>query len=867
VRFLGLSVLLFVAGSAAGANYTTYSIFDLQQQAPPYGNAYYAVPGPMTFGALVADSNGNLYTGGRQIWKILGDGLTAPFAGFGSAVLYPGDRTPALLAAGFFVTAATLDASGNMFIASGPIGPNSYTSPTLYRVTPDGLMQLYIPTPASWTLISGLSTDAVGNLYVLVSGGPLVKIAPDLTMTTVAQISGNSMVGDSAGNQSISDFANNRILKVDTTGAVSTVTEVSGPQGLARDPQGNLYVSQPNLAMVVRIAPDGTVTPVAGNGTALYSGDGGPATQAGLMLPADVAVDPAGNVYIGDLDNGRIRKVDTNGIIRTLAGCGCGPDGVPVSWAKAGSPLGVAADAGGNIYFSDTSQYVVRKIAPDGTITTVAGNGEPGSSGDNGPATGARLTFPTGLAVDAAGNLYIADEQANRIRKVTPGGIIQTVAGNGVSGFGGDGGPAAAAMLAFPDGVAADAAGNLYIADTASHRIRKVTPDGIIHTIGGSDQPGLAGDGGAAAQALLFNPRMLALDPKGDLLFTDTAENVVRMITPQGMIQRVAGTGQAGDSGDGGPATAAAIGGPWGLAVDAAGDIFVGDMSAGGKIREVNTSGIISTVTGGVAKGLAVDAAGRIWWGSGANTDVGGNLLVASENGLPFPLAPVIFDNGVTGAAMLDTAAVAPGEIVSIYGDHLGPATPASATVSGGMIANTLAGVQVLFGGVPAPVLYASVGQINAVVPFAVAGATTDVTVEYNRLTSNAAKIGVLPAVPQLFPGALNQDGTINATFNPAMAGSIITLWGTGAGLMNPPQTDGQITATVLATPLLTTGITAAAVPFPVTYAGAAPDIVAGGIQINVQLPDNVLTGYYSLALRVGNAISGQGIVETQAKQ
>ena len=885
MRVLGLLACILFVWPAAGANYTTYSIFDFQQQAPPYGNAYDTAPGSVSSigGVLLTDSAGNVYTGASQIWKIAPDGTMTPFAGFGSAVLYPGDRTPAILAGPLYSTAAAIDGSGDVFIAGEA---NGTTQASLYRVTPDGLISLYIIVPTSWPGISGLSVDANGNVYVLVGSpkttttGELVKIAPDLTITTIAQISGlagwlygTAMAGDSAGNQYVAEFAGNQVVKINGSGAVSTVAQVTGPMGIARDPQGNIYVSQPNLGMVEKIAANGTVTPLAGNGSGVYSGDGGTATQAGLLQPVDVAVDASGNVYIGD--GGRLRKVDASAIIHTFAGCGCGGDDVPATWAKVGGPLGVATDLAGNVYFADQGANMVRKIAPSGDITTVAGNGEAGFSGDGGQATQARLWAPAGLALDASGNLYIADEQNNRIRKVTVNGLIQTVAGSGVSGFGGDGGQATQALLGSPDGVAVDTAGNIYIADTATHRIRKVTPDGTIHTIAGSDQAGLAGDGGPASAALLYNPRMLVLDNAGDLLFTDTAENVVRMITPLGTIQRVAGTGVSGYSGDGGPATAAELGAPWGLALDAQGDILIGDMSAGGRIRAVGPTKIINTLTPALAKGLGVDSSGRIWWGNGGNTS-GGNLLVATQNGLPFTPAPVIFDSGVTGAAMPDTAAVAPGEIVSIFGDHLGPATAANASVSGGKIGTMLAGVQVFFNSTPAPVLYASTGQINAVVPFEVAGATAAITVQYNGATSNVQTLQVALAAPQLFlapqgtlqtAAALNADGSLNTAVNPAVAGSIVTLWGTGAGAMNPAQQDGLITTTALATPALTTGVTAAAQPWPVPYAGAAPDIVAGGIQLNVQLPQNVLTGYYSLELRSGNAISGPAIVFTQAKQ
>jgi sugar lactone lactonase YvrE len=226
------------------------------------------------------------------------------------------------------------------------------------------------------------------------------------------------------------------------------------------------------------VSTSGTITTFAGNGTQGFSGDGGPATSAGLSYPGGVAVDAAGNLYIADTSNHRVRKVSTSGTITTVAGNGTfgfsGDDG-PATNATLSYPTEVAVDAVGNLYIADTGNLRVRKVSASGTITTVAGNGIYGFSGDGGPATNASLVIPRGVAVDAVGNLYIADYGNSRVRKVSSWGTITTVAGNGSPGFSGDGGPATSAALGYPRGVAVDAAGNLYIADTDNNRVRKVS--------------------------------------------------------------------------------------------------------------------------------------------------------------------------------------------------------------------------------------------------------------------------------------------------------------------------------------------------------------------------------------------------------
>jgi uncharacterized protein (TIGR03437 family) len=312
--------------------------------------------------------------------------------------------------------------------------------------------------------------------------------------------------------------------------------------------------------------------------------------------------------------------------------------------------------------------------------------------------------------------------------------------------------------------------------------------------------------------------------------------------------------------------------------VDAAGDILIGETGAT-RVRMIDAGGTVSTLFSANAFSLATDAAGRIWWGGGA-------VGVASQTGAPFALPPLIFDGGFTNAAMAQTSEVSPGEIISIYGARLAPATPVTGVVSSGVLQTEAGGVRVLFNGNPSPVLYAgsgtdsaglTAGQINAVVPYEIAGlATVTMTVEYQGVSSNPVTLDVVPAVPAVFLAPLagvlpvlaasDQNGTESGPGNPAQAGSIVSLYCTGAGLMNPATTDGHITGSALASPQLPVSASIGSQMLGVIYAGDAPGFVSGALQVNVQLPGNLLTGYYYLELRVGNAISGAGIVFTQAQ-
>ncbi|MGA2177941.1 MAG: immunoglobulin domain-containing protein, partial [Verrucomicrobiota bacterium] len=334
---------------------------------------------------------------------------------------------------------------------------------------------------------------------------------------------------------------------------------------------------------------DGVITTVAGNGTYGYSGDGGAATNAELNYPNHVAVDASGNLFIADGYNMRIREVGTNGIISTVAGNGTqgySGDGGPAINAELSFPLGVAVDAFGNLFIADEGNSVIREVGTNGIISTVAGNRTQGYSGDGGPATNAELSYPVGVAMDASGNLFIADSGNWVIRKVGTNGIITTVAGNGTWGYSGDGGPATNAELRYPFGVAVDASGNLFIAAYGNNRIRMVGTDGIITTVAGNGGQGYSGDGGPATDAELAGPYDVAVDVSGNLFIGDFGNDRIREVENNGTITTVAGDGTDGYSGDGGAATNAELTWPLGVAVDASGNLFIAD-EYNQRIREV----------------------------------------------------------------------------------------------------------------------------------------------------------------------------------------------------------------------------------------------------------------------------------------
>ena len=408
------------------------------------------------------------------------------------------------------------------------------------------------------------------------------------------------------------------------------------PFGVAVDTSGNVYISDLQTEVVLKITPAGVASVYAGNGFFYHSGDGGPATAAGLADPQGMAMDSAGNLYIAELEN--VRRVDTHGIITTVAGNGLqesSGDGGPATEAGLYGPVDVAVDTAGNLYIADQRANRVRRVDPSGIITTYAGTGTAGYTGDGGSATKANIAV-NGIAIDAKQNLYIADSINGVVRMVTPQGIISTFAGGpNTRGFYTNG-PAVGAQIG-PSGVAAGANGTLYftnggyvlqvsggmlspvvtvpdnglvavavsnqggiyITDVQSLSVLMLNEGGtVFRTIASSATAGNIGNGGPALSAYLDNPSAIAFDKNGGYYIADAAGEVVRYVNAQGIINTVAGTGKAGYSGDGGPANQAQISSPISVAVDSAGNLYISD-AGNGRIRKVS-QGIISTYLGGV---------------------------------------------------------------------------------------------------------------------------------------------------------------------------------------------------------------------------------------------------------------------------
>ncbi len=572
------------------------------------------------------------------------------------------------------------------------------------------------------------------------------------------------------------------------------------------------------------------------------SGDGAAATAALLANPLCVALDSKGNYYISDYKNHVIREVSAStGVISTVAGTGTpgfSGDGQPATAAQFSAASGLALDAAGNLYIADGPNARVRMVDTHGNMRTFAGNGSYGDVGDGGPAANATLFYPVGVAVDHAGNVYIADEGNGTVRKVTTDGNISTIAGIDIVGFGlfnGDGGSARNATLSLPYAVAVDETGNVFIDDVGTGSIRKIGLDGNINT---------------------FVPNVstasLAADPAGNLYYADYRNSTINMVLPNGTVAIVAGNGTGGYSGDGGPGIAAAFHAPYSVALDSSSNIYVADYN----------NDAIRLLTRLPSSGVLV-----------AN---GASGVEYSSPGVQLP--------------------VAPGEIVTVFGTNIGAPSAATAQPdANGIFETQLAGAMVTFDGIPAPILATSPSQVTAIAPYGLTGAASAATAALNgqmagsrgRIVADAssanvstvvvtyqgrttatttvpvgsASPGIFTASSTGYPGGLavlNTDGTVNTTGNAAAEASTITLFVTGEGQTNPAGVNGLVSGSSnLPVPLLPVTVTIGGNTATVVSATEASGYVAGIMQVKVTLPTAVVTNsYVPVTVQVGNAVS-----------
>jgi sugar lactone lactonase YvrE len=815
-----------------------------------------ATNSPVAPASVTVDGAGNLFIAdsrNNRIRKVDTGGIITTVAGNGAAS-FSGDGGPATSASLDSPTGVAVDSAGNLFVAdfaNSRIRKVDHATQIITTVAGNGTASFAgdggPATAAELNFPVGIFVDSSGNLFIADTGNFRVRMV-DHSSQVITTVAGNgsgassgdggpatsagleaeTVAVDSSGNFFIADFGNNRIRKVGTTGNISTVAgngtagfsgdggpatgaELQLPRGITVDSAGNLLIADSNNFRIRKVDLSGNITTVAGNGNFNFSGDGGPATSAG-MAPNFVAVDSAGNLF--SADNGgpgqgenRVRRIDhSTQIITTVAGNGNPSflgDGGPATSASLQNPQGVAQDAAGNIFIADSNNSLIRKIDTHGVITTVAGGGTSGL-GDGGPATSAALAFPAGVVVDAAGTgiLFIADTQNQRIRKVDLSGTITTVAGNGTNAFSGDNGPATSASLNFPNGVAVDAAGNIFVADSTNNRIRKVDTGGIITTVAGNGTFGFSGDGGPASNAGLEGPEGVAVDGAGNLFIADTSSQRIRKVDHATQnITTVAGNGTNAFSGDGGPATSASLFNPFAVAVDRAGNLLIGDFG-NQRVRKVDSSGVITTMAGNGTASFSGDG------GSGASAGVHSPAGLAID-----PIGNFFIAD--SGNNRIRRVVTPPDFAIS--------ANPASATIRAGQSAT--------FNFMVTPA-----GGFNTAVSFSCSGlpALTTCTFTPASVTPNGASVPVTLAVKTTGPNAslrapqlpgrqkplqalwllsgsgvvalftAGRRGAVHGRFSPVVAGLLLlvvmlAVVGCG-GSSAPPQTPpGATTITVTA--------------------------------------------------------------------
>jgi uncharacterized protein (TIGR03437 family) len=854
--------------------------------------------------------------------SFLSGGLSR-FAGIDTSTL-TGDNGPAYYAAFQGASAVARDTVGNIYIGEiariRKIDTQGIITTIAGTGVPGETGDGGAATAAQINYVGGIAIDSQGNLYFSEDQARIRRIAPN--------------------------------------GAISSIAADNNAAGLAVDAMDRLYVAEPANAVVRVIANNGAISTFAGTGTPGYAGEGGPAIAAQLKQPSDLAFDANGNLYAAD--GQRVAKIDTQGVLTRIAGDPALPIGIPSvdevpATQSSLTASSVATDPQGDVFVATPR---VRKITPDGIIHAFAGI-ETSSPQAFTEACGNALEATVqaaGMKADASGDVFFINLLANRLQEATPAATISTIAGAGPNLFTGDGGPASAATFASPHAIAFDKTGNLYIADTNNNRIRRIDTSGIVETVVGSGGPVYNQDPACMPDqpGFLSNPQGVAVDAQGDIFIADTGKNRVLKVSPsgtqtivatqlsqpQGVIVNAAGDVFITNAGStsllevpasGTIETVWTNGATGSMAFDAAGDLFFSSVTSVQRLSAA--SGAISPVAGtgeftfsaapgftsgveevGDASAVALDSAGSIYVAdagkgviervshncalsvdggatlqkpTGLAFDTKGNLYIADATqgsiwmGTPTPPAtneqptPYFGRTGIQSAAPANLvmligeppappieAPIAPGELLRIRGVCIGPFEPVFDGFSAaGALPVSGGGTQIQFNGTPAPLISVSSGQIIAQTPFELDGQfQATVALTYNGIAIQSS-IPVQAANPALFTMsnqptgptiAANQDGTLNSATNPAPQGSIVVLYATGTGQTVPPGSDGAAPSSTLPKPKLPVLVTVASENATIFYAGDAPGFV-GLTQLNIGLPASVPAGAQPITLQVGS--------------
>jgi sugar lactone lactonase YvrE len=562
------------------------------------------------------------------------------------------------------------DRAGNLYVADS----NNHA---IRKITPAGVVSVWAGAAgvqgvadgdcvkARFLYLQDITVDSVGNVYVAdLYNHTIRKITPACTVSTLAGQAGvrgtvdgtgaaarfagpSGVILDTAGNLYVTDTFNGTIRKITPAGAVSTLAGTAGlsgstdgtgaaarfssPVGITIDSTNNLYVGDIGNSTVRKITPAGVVSTFAGTAGARGSTDG-TGSAARFSYPSGISADGAGNLYVADSLNNTIRKITSAGVVSTLAGTTGvygAADGM-AAVARFRFPTATKMDSAGNLWVADSDNHTLRKITPAGVVSTVAGMAiAPGSTDGIGAA--ARFDTPNGMAGDSAGNVYVADSSNNTIRKITADGAVSTLAGT-VRASGSTDGAGTAARFNNPFGITVDSAGNLYLADSFNRTIRKITPAGVVSTLAGMAGVDGAADG-VGATASFSSPVGIAIDNAANLYVVDQSSNTIRKITPAGVVSTLAGTAVTQGAADG-VGSAASFNFPTGIALDSAGNVYVADTS-NHTIRKITAAGVVSTLAGMAGVRGSTDgtgAAARFNFPNGLTADSAGNLYVADSN-------------------------------------------------------------------------------------------------------------------------------------------------------------------------------------------------------------------------------------------